>query len=52
MSLQNLVTSTEWTLVASGFQFTEGPLWHPDGYLVFSDIPADTIYRLESDHTC
>jgi sugar lactone lactonase YvrE len=33
-------------VVASGFQFTEGPAWHPDGYLVFSDIPASTIYRL------
>ena len=31
--------------VASGFQFTEGPVWHPDGTLLFSDIPADTIYR-------
>jgi len=31
--------------VASGFQFTEGPVWHPDGYLLFSDIPADTIYQ-------
>jgi gluconolactonase len=31
--------------VAAGFQFTEGPVWHPDGYLLFSDIPADTIYR-------
>jgi gluconolactonase len=33
--------------VTGGFQFTEGPMWHPDGYLVFSDIPADTIYRLK-----
>ncbi|MBN1815254.1 MAG: SMP-30/gluconolactonase/LRE family protein, partial [Anaerolineae bacterium] len=31
--------------VSGGFQFTEGPVWHPDGYLLFSDIPADTIYR-------
>jgi gluconolactonase len=31
--------------VASGFEFTEGPVWHPDGYLLFSDIPANTIYR-------
>jgi sugar lactone lactonase YvrE len=31
--------------VASGFQFTEGPIWHPDGYLLFSDIPANTIYQ-------
>jgi sugar lactone lactonase YvrE len=31
--------------IAGGFQFTEGPVWVPDGYLLFSDIPADTIYR-------
>lgn len=32
--------------IGSGFQFTEGPLWHPDGFLLFSDIPANKIYRL------
>jgi gluconolactonase len=31
--------------VASGFEFTEGPVWHPSGFLLFSDIPADTIYK-------
>lgn len=31
--------------IATGFQFTEGPLWHPEGYLLFSDIPANTIYQ-------
>jgi sugar lactone lactonase YvrE len=31
--------------VAGGFQFTEGPVWVTDGYLLFSDIPADTIYE-------
>jgi gluconolactonase len=31
--------------IASGFQFTEGPVWHPEGYLLFSDIPANTIYQ-------
>lgn len=31
--------------VAGGFQFTEGPLWHKDGFLLFSDIPADRIVR-------
>jgi len=35
--------------VASGFQFTEGPVWHPDGYLLFSDPNANTIYRLTGD---
>ncbi len=33
--------------VASGFQFTEGPLWMDDGSLLFSDIPANTIYIWE-----
>lgn len=31
--------------VAGDFQFTEGPLWHPQGFLLFSDIPANTIYQ-------
>ena len=31
-------------LVARGFQFTEGPIWHNDA-LLFSDIPANTVYR-------
>lgn len=30
--------------VAGGFQFTEGPLWMSNGSLLFSDIPANTIY--------
>ncbi len=29
------------------FQFIEGPVWHPDGYLLFSDIPANRIIRWE-----
>ena len=31
--------------IADGFQFTEGPVWHPDGYLLFSDPNTNTIYR-------
>lgn len=32
--------------VATGFRFVEGPVWVADGdYLLFSDIPANTIYR-------
>ena len=34
------------TLVAEGFQFTEGPLWRGD-HLLFSDIDADQILRLD-----
>ncbi|MGE5356776.1 MAG: SMP-30/gluconolactonase/LRE family protein [Deltaproteobacteria bacterium] len=31
--------------IASGFQFTEGPTWHPQGFLVFSDINANKIFK-------
>ncbi|WP_333161552.1 SMP-30/gluconolactonase/LRE family protein [Microcoleus sp. Pol12B4] len=34
--------------VAGNFQFIEGPIWHPDGFLLFSDIPANIIYKLAS----
>lgn len=35
--------------VRGDFQFTEGPAWHSDGTLYFSDIPASTIFRLQGD---
>ncbi len=35
--------------IATGFQFTEGPVWLPDGFLLFSDIPASRIYKLTAD---
>jgi gluconolactonase len=31
--------------VATGFGFTEGPVWTRDGNLLFSDIPNNTIIR-------
>ncbi len=32
--------------IATGFRFTEGPLWHPKGhYLLFSDIPGDQLHH-------
>ncbi len=31
--------------LAGGFRFTEGPIWHPDGYLLFSDMPMDVRRR-------
>jgi len=34
-------------LVADGFRFTEGPVWTTQGELIFSDIPADTVYRAD-----
>ncbi len=31
--------------LASGFDFIEGPVWHPDGYLLFSEPNNNVIYR-------
>jgi len=31
--------------VATGFLFTEGPLWHPQGWLLFSDMPGDHLRK-------
>ncbi len=36
--------------IADGFSFTEGPVWHPDGYLLFSDPNTNTIYRYNPDN--
>jgi len=35
--------------VATGFGFTEGPVWSPDGYLLFSDPNNNRIYRWDPD---
>lgn len=35
--------------LAEGFEFTEGPVWMPDGALLFSDPNANRIYRYAAD---
>jgi gluconolactonase len=45
--LAEIVESAEPKRLATGFQFTEGPLWHQDGYLLFVDIRTSRIFRLE-----
>ena len=38
--------------VASGFEFTEGPIWHPrDHHLLFSDVPGNLRLQLSMDGT-
>jgi len=37
-------SSTKVEKVVGDLKFTEGPVWFKDGSLVFSDIPADTLY--------
>ena len=36
-----VASSVEVEKLATGFTFTEGRIWHPDGYLLFSDMPMD-----------
>jgi sugar lactone lactonase YvrE len=31
--------------LATGMQFTEGPAWYPDGFIVFSDIDGNKIFK-------
>ena len=35
--------------IATGFGFTEGPVWSPEGYLLFSDPNNNRIYRWDPD---
>ncbi|GAA5520789.1 SMP-30/gluconolactonase/LRE family protein [Aliifodinibius salicampi] len=42
---ENSLAADNAEVITEGFQFTEGPYWHADGYLLFSDIPANTIYK-------
>jgi len=35
--------------LAEGFRFTEGPVWLPEGALLFSDPNANTIWRWKED---
>ena len=45
-ALIDILESREAEQLATGFEFTEGPLWHPDGYWLFVDIRRSLIHRL------
>ena len=47
-NLEPIVESSQAQCLATDFVFTEGPLWHPDGYWLFVDLfrPVPAIYRL------
>ncbi len=46
VELSDVLESTRLERVATGFVFTEGPLWHPDGFFYFVDVRASTLYRV------
>jgi gluconolactonase len=49
--LSTLIDGDAVERLADGFQFTEGPLWQPDGALLFQDIKAERTYRLGPDRS-
>jgi gluconolactonase len=44
--LSTILATTEAQRLATGFGFTEGPLWHPDGFYYFVDIRKSTLHRI------
>lgn len=48
-ALDILDANAEIAILASGFEWTEGPLYIEDGdYLLFSDIPNNKVYKLDT----
>jgi gluconolactonase len=44
--LAAILETKEAERLATGFVFTEGPLWHPDGFYYFVDIRRSTLHRV------
>jgi YD repeat-containing protein len=44
-ALKRLLDQHEVESVAEGYAYAEGPLWHPDGYLLFADSPRDRLLK-------
>jgi gluconolactonase len=47
-NLNSLFESLEPQVLATGFVFAEGPVWHPSGHLYFSDIRDSKRYRIDT----
>lgn len=44
--LPDILETTTAERLATGFKFTEGPLWHPDGFFYFVDLRSNKLYRI------
>jgi gluconolactonase len=44
-----LPPGAKWEKVVGDLEFGEGPAWHPDGYLLFEDVPASRTLKLGAD---
>jgi gluconolactonase len=47
--LELVAEDAELEQLGTGFTFTEGPIWNPDGFLLFSDMPGDVRRRWDPD---
>jgi gluconolactonase len=45
-ALDTILETNEAERLATGFVFTEGPLWHPDGFYYFVDVRSSVLYRI------
>jgi gluconolactonase len=45
-SLPDVLETTQAERLATGFIFTEGPLWHPDGWWYFVDLRRNHLHRI------
>jgi gluconolactonase len=45
-AMSAVLETTQAERLATGFVFTEGPLWHPDGFYYFVDVRASMLYRI------
>ena len=45
-TLPDVLETAEAERLATGFIFTEGPLWHPQGYWYFVDIRQNKLFRM------
>ena len=45
-ALASILETSEAERLATGFVFTEGPLWHPDGFYYFVDVRSSVLYRM------
>src|SRR5215207_260566 len=47
--LQHIHTNFEIRTLADDCVFTEGPVWNEEGFYLFSDIPANCIYKITTE---
>jgi gluconolactonase len=45
--LPEILETTDAERLATGFIFTEGPLWHPDGWWYFVDLRRNHLHRMK-----